>query len=608
MSKTANITDLQIAICGSAGDGTIAAGDIFRQAMAKLGYNIISFDLYPPEIRGFGKCVARVRCTSEKVYAMKPKLDVLISLDDSHAIPHTSEVGDYGSVIYENSPITQPAEGSHISSHLAASHLPYGVPFREMSERATNAAKSRNIVAIGYLAGLFRIPPEHFHESIAAKFRSKAKEITLSNQTAFDTGYQAGLATLSLGFSALYPLPGRDIKAKLEMMDGNTATVKGCLDAGIATFFGYPITPATSIMEMLAREMPRVGGRMLQTEDEISAVGAAVGAGYAGVRTATATSGPGLALMTELLGLATMAEIPLVVFVSQRGGPSTGMPTKTEQSDLGLAVFGFAGDAQRVVLAPTNVEGCYMCAGKAFEIAETCQTPVIVLLDLYLSNRYEAVRLPQPPPFQLSCNKDVTKVDKSVPYQRYQITDDWISPRAIPGERGCRYVSTGLEHNEAGRPGDSAEIHTLMSKKRHAKLAAALEHPDITIYKRFGDDGKVDVGLLCWGSTFGEALEAMFDARKGGIRCSVMKVVMLSPLPVDAVNEFMDDCGEVLVPELNYVGQFANLISGQTGRPVNRLNCVPGAPIEVSKILEEIHRLVNQIRIPDRDQKAKGAA
>jgi 2-oxoglutarate ferredoxin oxidoreductase subunit alpha len=295
--------------------------------------------------------------------------------------------------------------------------------------------------------------------------------------------------------------------------------------------------------------------------------------------------------MVEMLGLGVMAEVPSVIFVSQRGGPSTGMPTKTEQSDLNLAVFGGAGDAQRIVLAPTNVEGCYRCAGKAFELAEKFQTPVIILLDLYLSNRYETVVFSKENIFEPSCVKGMKRLDPGQVYQRFQLTDDFVSPRAVPGEDGGMHAVTGLEHNELGRPSDSAEMHTRMSEKRHRKLEGALRHPDLNICKRFGDEGPVDVGILAWGSTFGESLEAMMAAQAEGIRCAAMKVVMLSPLPVDLIAGFLADCKEVLVPELNYEGQLANLVTGQLGRPLNRLNRVTGAPMQVEEILDQVRAL-----------------
>jgi 2-oxoglutarate ferredoxin oxidoreductase subunit alpha len=581
-------TDLQIAVCGSAGDGTIATGDILNQAMALAGYRVIAFDVYPAEIRGFGECIACTRITSEQVYSLKKQSDVLVSLNDAHAIAHVPEVRDYGAVIYDDAPITTLKEGAHISGHIKAGQLPYGLPMREISERATSAAKSRNMVALGFVAGLYGLPREAFHETIAAKFKGKSAAITEGNIKAFDAGFEEGAATFQLDTIRLGAPMASGSGAIV--INGNRAIVRGCLDAQVATFFGYPITPATTILEMLAAQMPKRGGRVLQTEDEISAIGAAIGAGYAGARAATATSGPGLALMTEMMGLGVMTEVPVVVFVSQRGGPSTGMPTKTEQSDLNLAVYGGSGDAKRIVIAPTNVEGCYRCAGRAFELAEKYQTPVIVLLDLYLSNRLESFAGIGKTRFLPDAAKGLAERLPG-PYQRYAMTEDLISPRAIPGELGGIHTVTGLEHNEAGRPKDTPEIHIAMTAKRHKKLEPAIRHPDLTTCKRFGDEGKVDVGVIAWGSTFGEALEAMLKARAEGISCAAMKVVMLSPLPEDAIARFCADCQEVLVPELNYQGQFANLVTAATARSMHRLDRVSGRPMHVEDIVAEIRRL-----------------
>ncbi|MBF0309455.1 MAG: 2-oxoacid:acceptor oxidoreductase subunit alpha [Magnetococcales bacterium] len=587
-------TDIQIAICGSAGDGTIAAGDILRHAVADAGFRVISFDVYPPEIRGFGKCIARLRITTQQAYSLKRQSDVLVSLDDSHTLPHVGEVRDCGAVIYESKPLVQLEEGAHLSAHVGPGQIPYAIPIREMSEKATGSARSRNLVILGFVAGLCGIPPGVFTRIVQKKFGKQGEAVVNRNVAAFQSGFDAGRATFKLDDVAFGASgeEGRASKNRVAMLSGNAAVVQGCMEAEISTFFGYPITPATSIMERLAVEMPKRGKRLMQTEDEISAIAATIGAGYAGSRSATATSGPGLALMAEMLGLGTMAEVPCVVFVSQRGGPSTGMPTKTEQSDLNAAIFGSPGDSQRIVLAPTNVEGCYRCAGKAFEMAERYQTPVIVLLDLYLSNRYETVMLSETgAPFELEANKAVKRLEPGEVYRRFALTEDGVSPRAIPGDPGCTHVITGLEHNEEGRPNDQAAMHEAMSRKRHQKLLGVLHHPDFTVWKRFGDAGRVKVGVLSWGSTFGECLEAMEMARAKGIRCAAMKVVVLSPLPVEAIRAFMDECDQVLVPELNWEGQFAGLVQGALARPVVKLSRVPGGPMPVEDILEMIEKL-----------------
>jgi 2-oxoglutarate ferredoxin oxidoreductase subunit alpha len=585
-------TDIQIAIVGSAGDGTIAAGDILRRALAEMGYRVISFDVYPPEIRGFGKCIARLRVTNEQAYSLKPQSDVLVSLDDSHAIPHVHEAREWGAVIYESGSVAPLPEGAHISAHIDPGQIPYNAPIRELSEKSTGSARSRNVVVLGYIAGLFQLPIDPFLRALNSKFKNKA-EVAKKNEAALRAGYEEGERWFRLDDIAFGPPPAKTSGATLEMISGNAAVVRGAIDAGIDTFFGYPITPATSIMERLASDMPKHGKRLVQTEDEIAAISATVGAGFAGARTATATSGPGLALMAEMLGLGVIAEIPCVVFVSQRGGPSTGMPTKTEQSDLNMAVYGGHGDAPRIVIAPTNVEGCYRLGGLAFEIAEAYQTPVIVLLDLYLSNRYETVPFPPKPPFKADVDV-IADTRGGNGFKRYALTQDHLSPRSIPGQAGGMYVATGLEHNELGRPNDQAEMHTNMSRKRHEKLKAALQHPGFTAYKRFGDEGPVDVGVIAWGSTFGEALEAMLLAREEGIRCAALKVVMISPFPTQAVEAFMGDCETVLVPEVNYQGQFAGILQAHIPQAVTRLARVPCAPMEVDDILAEIRRLAGR--------------
>jgi 2-oxoglutarate/2-oxoacid ferredoxin oxidoreductase subunit alpha len=588
-------TDIQFAICGSAGDGTIASGDIMKRAAALMGFNVIAFDVYPPEIRGFGKCISRIRISSKQAYSLKQESDVLISLNDKHAIPHVGEVRDFGAVIYDDSPVSRVPEGGHISAHIGPAQIPYGFSIRQISEQATNSARSRNIVILGYIAGLFDLPGGHFREVIRAKFAKKARSVTDDNIKAFDAGLKAGQKVFKLDDVSVGKPGNAANGADAVMMTGNGAVVRGFMEAGIQSYFGYPITPATSIMERLAVEMPPRGGKFLQTEDEISAIAAAIGACYAGSRAATATSGPGLALMAEMLGLGVMAEVPVVVVVSQRGGPSTGLPTKTEQSDLNLAVFGGSGDAQRIVLAPTNVEGCYRCAGMAFDIAETYQVPVILLIDLYLSNRYETV-IPSDEKAFAPKPRVLPQLAKDVPYKRFALTENHISPRALPGDAGLMHTVTGLEHNEFGRPNDA--IHMDMSTKRHEKLKAAVNYQGLNVSKRFGDAGRVSVGILGWGSTFGEILETMYEAQAEGICCAAMKVVMVSPLPVESLRDFFDDCDHILVPELNYEGQFANIVSGALGRPVNRLNRATGTPMVVAEILAEVRRLSAQPPAP----------
>jgi 2-oxoglutarate ferredoxin oxidoreductase subunit alpha len=591
-------TDLQITICGSAGDGTIAVGEILRTAMAKAGYRVIAFDVYPPEIRGFGKCIARSRIATELVYSLKSETDVFVSLNDHHSLGHLDEVREFGVVIRERTPLRPAPEGEQIDEYIRPRHLTYGLDMRLLSNAATNSTRSRNLVVLGFIAGLYKLPKKAFLNTLTAKFARKGKTVMAGATAAFEAGFKEGQGVFKIDFIDLtepkkLPAKAGGRASETRVLTGNAAITQGCLDAGIDTFFGYPITPATTILERLSAEMPKRGGRVLQTEDEISAMAAVLGAGYAGSRTATATSGPGLSLMIEMMGLGVMAEIPAVVIVSQRGGPSTGLPTKTEQSDLNLAVYGGSGDAPRIVIAPTHVGECYEFAGRAFELAETYQVPVILLLDLYLSNRYESVIIPRKNPFRQRVGKGLSR-RAAQPYQRYRTEEDGISARAIPGQAGGVHTITGLEHDELGQPCGSPEMHEQMSEKRHKKLQSAVEYPGLAATERFGDKGKVEVGLLTWGSSFGEALEAMRLARAAGIRTATLKVAMLSPFPTNAVKAFFADCATVLVPEANYEGQLAMLTTAQTGHELHRLNQARGVPMNIERIHEAIHALAGK--------------
>ncbi|MCZ7655938.1 MAG: 2-oxoacid:acceptor oxidoreductase family protein [Rhodocyclaceae bacterium] len=587
-------TDIQISIVGSAGDGTIAAGDILKNALAGMGYKIISFDIYPPEIRGFGKCIARMRITTEQAYSLKHKSDVLISLDDSHAIPHANEVRECGAVIYERASIVQLPEGGHISAHIGPGQLPYPVPIRELAEKSTSANRSRNIVVLGFLAGLLDLPDEAFLKAIARKFKRKA-EAAAAGEAAYRIGREFAAQTFKLDDVVFGP-PVSTRGAGRERRDDqrqcrHRARRAGCRHRHLlrlSDHAGDLDHGAPGHRHAQARRPPAADrGRDLGDFGRHRRRFRRRARGDLDLRAGPVADGRDARHGGDRRGAGRHLRL-----AARR--PSTGLPTKTEQSDLHMAVFGGHGDAPRIVIAPTNVDGCYRCAGKAFELAEAYQTPVIVLVDLYLSNRYETVVFPARPPFEADVNRKPGKQLAGAPYKRYALGGDSVSPRAIPGEKGTMHVVTGLEHNELGRPSDQGEMHEAMSRKRHEKLQGALKHPDLTVCKRFGDEGAVDVGVISWGSNFGESLEAMLKARGEGIRCAAMKVVMLSPFPTERVAAFLADCKEVLVPELNYQGQFANLLQAHVARPVTRLNRVPGEPMKVEDILEEIRRLAGK--------------
>ncbi len=303
-------------------------------------------------------------------------------------------------------------------------------------------------------------------------------------------------------------------------MTGNQATALGALAAGCRFYAGYPITPATSIMEFLSHEMPQMGGVLVQAEDEIAAITMAMGASFGGTKAMTATSGPGLALMIEAIGHASMTETPVVVVDVQRAGPSTGMPTKTAQGDLFMALYAANDEAPRFVIAPDSVEDCFYQMVNAFNLAEKYQLPVIVLTDQAMSERVETIR-----PLDLGrvqvvdrLKPDLAGLDRENGYKRYALTEDGVSPMAIPGMRGGHYVAEGLEHNERGAPNYTPEMHTAMMEKRYRKVESARrELRNWNVVDEWGDPG-AEIGIIGWGSTKGTVREAMARAMQEGVR------------------------------------------------------------------------------------------
>jgi 2-oxoglutarate ferredoxin oxidoreductase subunit alpha len=307
----------------------------------------------------------------------------------------------------------------------------------------------------------------------------------------------------------------------------------------------------------------------------------------------TATSGPGFALMTELITHGVMAEIPAVIINAQRGGPSTGLPTKTEQSDLHAAVFGGPGDSARIVIAPSNVEECYYYVMKSFQIAEKYQTPVIVLTDFFLDNRVENIDIPKSDEEHKACWNVLPEQSTKNDYFRYQFSSSGISPRSIPGMDGFNFTATGLEHTEKGTPDYSPETHSRMTEKRHRKILNALV--DLKEPEEFLASDTLDVGVIGWGSTFGSIVEAVEKSRKKGLKVGALKISSIFPFHADVIRNFMEKSRVVLIPELNYQGQLANLISHLDSKTVERLNLVTGTPIPPSLIQARIEALLEGI-------------
>ncbi len=345
-------------------------------------------------------------------------------------------------------------------------------------------------------------------------------------------------------------------------------------------------------MEFMAAELPKFGGDLVQTEDEIAALAATIGASYAGAKAMTATSGPGLSLMSELINLASTAEVPVVIVNSQRAGPSTGMPTKTEQSDLNQMLYGGHGEGPRIVLAPTSVEDAFYKMIVAFNLAERYQMPVIVAMDQALSVRTQTIARPH--------TEQLPVVPRAVPdlrgeksYKRYALAASGVSARSVPGEAGGMYVATGLEHDEFGHPSYDPEVHKAMVAKRYHKLEEARK--EFHEAHRFGAaDAKI--GLLGWGSTEGAVHEAVMRAQAAGIYVAGLFPVALNPLPDEEIMSFAKPLRQLIIAETNYTGQFAALLRSKYGIEGERLNRFDGLPLTADEVFEKILEVVERDR------------
>lgn len=587
--------DVTIEVCGTSGDGTIAAGGLLNQALSKAGFSVLAFDSYPAEIRGFGRCVTRSRFGHKPQVALMDKTEVLLSLDDEQSLSRVPYLADEAIIIFDNKPPSHVAEGHAIPGHVKPGMRLYGAPFLDLAVEASGSARGRNLAALGCLAAVFQVPPELFGDVITAKFKSKGEKVVDSNLRCFKAGYdyveEYFPGRLQTGILAL---PEEAEGPDKVMLSGNVAIAEGALAAKVKAYYGYPITPATPIMEYLAKALPKQGGRVVQMEDEISSIGAVLGSSYAGARAMTATSGPGFALMTELICHGVVSETPAVIIDAQRGGPSTGLPTKTEQADLQAAVFGGPGDSARIVIAPTDVTECYHLTVKSFQLAERYQTPVIVLTDFYLDNRVENVVMPRATEAEIADGNVYPDKSDAGSYLRYKLTDSGISPRALPGMEGYLFAASGLEQTEAGAPNYSPENHTDMSEKRHRKIKSALA--DLEPPQEFGPKGFLDVGVISWGSTWGSALEAVQEAEADGLKVGGLKITSIFPYHAKKIRTFMDRSTEILIPELNFEGQLANLIGHLHSKDVIRLNQVTGVPISPTFILNRIIEIIGELK------------
>jgi len=440
----------------------------------------------------------------------------------------------------------------------------------------------------GLLAGWFGIGRESMVAGIRKKFSKKGAEVVEGNVRAFQAG---------LEFAEARPLKeGRKLKAaqaareaKL-LADGNDMCAAAAIFAGCTFFGGYPITPSTEIMQFLDREIWKYGGTVLQAEDEIAGLGAVVGASFAGKKAMTATSGPGMSLKTEMLGLASIAELPLVCVNVQRGGPSTGMPTKAEQSDLFQAAFSAHGDCLRPILAPVSVGDVFGLTVEAFNIAEYYQTPVILLSDQEIAQRKETVDPIDTSRFKVLERRRPTEAELAN-YARFKLTESGISPISHPGLPGGNYLASGIEHNEFGRPTASGEMHAKMNEKRFRKFNSLKDRRDLFVTE---GDPEAPIGIVSWGSVSGVALEALLMAKAEGLHVKLLIPKLLYPVAETVFQDFFASVKRGLFVEQSYQAQLYRLVRMYVDLPpmVKPLAKSGSNPIQPGDVLERLREMI----------------
>ncbi len=569
------MNDIVFRIGGEGGEGVISTGELLTRVLARANYDIYTFRTYPAEIKG-GHANFQVRASDRVLLSQGDKVDVLLAFNQEAFDRHIQSLKRNGVLLYDSDSLTLP-EGVN-------SYTGYALPLTKIAVEQIGLKFSKNIVALGAMAQLFNIPLDTFEGLIADKFRKKGEEVYAKNIQALKAGYE--YAAQHVRKQDTYRLEPVTQKRDVVVMTGNEAMALGAVAVGLKVYAGYPITPATDIMEWLARELPKVGGVVVQTEDEIAAIGTVLGASFAGKKAMTATAGPGLSLMTEFLGLASMTEIPCVVIDCQRGGPSTGLPTKTEQSDLNLALYGGHGDSPRAVIALTSVADCFQGIIRAFNISEEYQIPVLVLSDQYLAHRMASVERANFQNVEIKERLRPTP-EQMVHYKRYALTETGVSPMAIPGDAGGFYTATGLEHDEAAELSFEPQNHEIMTEKRHRKLRV-LQKISNEVVKVYGLE-QPEIAVIGWGSSEGVIREAIERARGEGYSVGALHPKILNPFPTERVRTFLAKAKKLVIPEVNFTGQFANLLRAHvTFEQVISLNICGGLPFTPDEILSKI--------------------
>jgi 2-oxoglutarate ferredoxin oxidoreductase subunit alpha len=562
---------VSIAIIGSGGAGALTSGNFLLEAACAAGWHGLLTRSVGPQIRG-GEAAALIRLAQHPVECAADRFDLLIAIDWLNAGRFEAEIR-----LGPQSLVVGDPEGGAVPPGIAASGARLvEIPMKALAKALPDGRA--NMIALGIAGKLLGVGVDLMLEVMNKRLAEKGSAAVAASRAGLEAGWKAA-AGLAL---AAEPTPIKPRAARRWLISGNEATGLGAIRGGIRFAAAYPITPATEILEWLAPNLAKVGGVLMQAEDELASINMVIGGSYGGTPSLTATSGPGLSLMVEAIGLATASEIPIVVVDVMRGGPSTGIPTKSEQADLNLAVYGMHGDAPHLVLAPQSVADCLFTTQWAVFLAEALQSPAIVLSDQFMGQSRAAIERPADVAF-IGQRVKAKNLDGS--YRRYAVGGTGVSAMALPGTPGGQYTADGLTHTECGVPTSGAAEHRAQLDKRRDKL------------ERFGYgdqwahvEGDGDLAVVTWGSLTGAVREAIFRARAEGIAVRLLAPRLLAPARPEAFARALDGARRVLVVEQSHGAQFHRYLRAHYELPgeVRVLHRPGPLPIRAGEIHREI--------------------
>jgi 2-oxoglutarate ferredoxin oxidoreductase subunit alpha len=547
-----------ILIGGEAGAGISAAGSLLGMTLLRHGFYVFGSIDYPSLIRG-GHNFYSLRVSSEYVFSQWHTYDVVVALDAKTIRFHESQVSNGGAIIYDSDQVTEKEIG------LLKDVILFPIPLTSITKQLDGPSVLRNTAALGACAFVLGMSFKMLQDGISSTFRNKGDLVVEQNLKAAKAGFE----------HAQEEHKDREIKSLAEqtrhkecqlLMTGNEAIGIGAIAAGCKFYAAYPMTPASGLLHFMVSQSQQYGIVVMQAESEIGAINMCAGAAYAGVRTMTATSGGGFSLMTEGLGMIGMTELPVVIMLGQRYGPSTGMPTYTSQADLRFAIHASQGEFPRLVVAPGDVQECFKVTVDAFNLADRFQVPVIIMTDKHLLESHHCAE-----PFPLDAvhldrGKMVSMDDYTGEdvFKRYELTTDGISPRAFPGTAGMTIHSDSAEHSETGFFSQTAENASMMTDKRFRKSIELQRYVSkYDVVKMYGPH-RAKTTVVGWGSTKGAVLEAQRILKKKRLNVGFLQILYLQPFPVDAVKKALQGKNCILI-ETNRTAQLGSLIKEHVG-------------------------------------------